>query len=284
MTPEKPHVTRAEIAAGLRRLGLRRGDRTCVHSSLSAFGFVEGGARAVILALLDVLGAAGTLMMPTFNQGKVDVFDRGATPSFNGRITETFRRMPGVERSLHPTHAYAAVGPDAERYLTGAELQIAWGPDSPLGRLIADTGWVLLLGVSHGSSTAQHHGETAARIKCFGLDTAPAWYLDDEGELTPAVAPAWRSGRCPYTPAEHEKRLRHLRAVRDGWIGPAHVHLMRGAETVKAVCELVGGKTGVDHCATCPQYPDVDFYETFRAEHPHARPSKGDDWSQQQLP
>ena len=40
-------ITQKEIEAGLRELGLRRGDAVEVHSSLSSFGWVEGGATAV---------------------------------------------------------------------------------------------------------------------------------------------------------------------------------------------------------------------------------------------
>lgn len=278
MARKKPTVTAADITAGLRRLGLRSGDRVNVHSSLSSFGMVKGGAQTVIRALLEVIAPQGTLMMPAFSQGKVEVFDHDRTPSFNGRITETFRLMPGVKRSRHPTHAYSAIGPDAERYLADAEKLLAWGPESPLGRLIDDGGWVLLIGVTHGSSTAQHHGETAARAKCFGLDTSPVYLLDAEGELTPSVAPTWRSRVCPYSAKTHEAELRLLRAVRDTWIGSSHLQLMRGSETLKAVSSLLKGKTGVDHCATCDQHPDVHMYEKFRADHPHETGSRGDPW------
>ncbi len=271
-------VTRQDITAGLRRLGLRRGDRVNVHSSLSSFGIVAGGAKTVIRALLDVLGPEGTLMMPTFGQGKVEVWDHD-TPSFNGRITETFRIMPGVKRSWHPTHAYAAIGPDAERYLADADKYIAWGPDSPLGRLIADGGWIMLLGCGHGSSTAQHHGETAARVKCFGLDTTGVYYIDGEGELTAAVAPTWRSGVCPYNARKHERQLRYLRAIRDTHIGAAHIQLMRGNEVIKALVRLIRGETAENHCPECPQHPNNRLFEQYRAEHPNEKPSKGEAWA-----
>jgi aminoglycoside 3-N-acetyltransferase len=55
------NVTRKAIADGLRQLGL---DRTCevlVHSSLSSFGYVDGGAEAVCTALTEV---CGTVLMP----------------------------------------------------------------------------------------------------------------------------------------------------------------------------------------------------------------------------
>src|SRR3954451_17966130 len=54
-------VTRDEIAAGLRALGLSEGSTALVHTSLRAFGQVEGGAEAVCRALLDV---CGTVLLP----------------------------------------------------------------------------------------------------------------------------------------------------------------------------------------------------------------------------
>lgn len=263
---KKPDVTQADIAAGLRRMGLRAGDRVMVHSSLSSLGNVEEGAYAVIDAFLEVLGPDGTLMFPTFNHGLVEVFDVRETRSYNGRITETFRHMPGVLRSNHPTHAYAALGKDAARYVKDSNLHLAWGPESPLGRLITDGGWVVLLGVDHGSSTAQHHGETQERVKCFGLDTSAVYMTDDEGQVIPSVAPTWRGGVCPYSWRRHEGRLRFLRAVRDGYIGASHVQMMRGSATVKAVAQLLRGETGVDHCAKCPFEPDLGLYENTRNE------------------
>jgi aminoglycoside N3'-acetyltransferase len=58
-------VTKEELKRGLRKLGLKEGDTVGVHSSLSSFGYVEGGADAVIDALLEVVGEEGTIVMPT---------------------------------------------------------------------------------------------------------------------------------------------------------------------------------------------------------------------------
>ncbi len=109
-------LTREQIAEGLHRIGLRAGMDVMVHSSLKSFGRVEGGAPAVIGALTDVLTESGTLLLPTFNHfapwqpGGPALYDPALTPTSNGAIPETFRRMPGVWRSLNPSHPYAAWG------------------------------------------------------------------------------------------------------------------------------------------------------------------------------
>ena len=54
-------VTREDIVDGLHRLGLDRSASVIVHSSLSSFGYVDGGAEAVCEALAST---CGTLLVP----------------------------------------------------------------------------------------------------------------------------------------------------------------------------------------------------------------------------
>ena len=57
---EAPHVTTDDIKAGINDIGLKNGDLVVVHSSLSAFGYVQGGSDTVIDALINTLGQGGT--------------------------------------------------------------------------------------------------------------------------------------------------------------------------------------------------------------------------------
>ena len=84
----EPLVTGDDIVRGVRQLGVKDGDLLQVHSSLSSFGYVEGGADAVVGALLEAVGSGGTVMVPTFNHGGADIYDPATTPSHNGAITE----------------------------------------------------------------------------------------------------------------------------------------------------------------------------------------------------
>ena len=61
-------VNREDIIKSLREVGLSEGDSVIFHSSLKSFGYVDGGANAVISAFLDVVTPTGTVVVPTLSQ------------------------------------------------------------------------------------------------------------------------------------------------------------------------------------------------------------------------
>ena len=120
-----------------------------VHSSLSAIGFVEGGAETVVDALLQAVGKRGTLLAPSFNHRAATVFNRLTTPTTNGAIPDALWRRAEAERSAHPTHAVAAIGPQARHYCRGHLEAGIWAADSPIGKLVHSGGYILALGTPH---------------------------------------------------------------------------------------------------------------------------------------
>lgn len=179
-------LPRSELAAQFRALGVQPGHTLIMHSSLKAVGdWIPGGVQAVVLALFDVLGADGTLMMPAQSSDNTDPaywsappvpeswwpviraemppYDPAATPTRGlGVLAEYFRTLPGVQRSDHPNLSFAARGKQAEYLVSAQPREAPFGNDSPLGRLVALGGYVLLMGVDHSSNTTLHLAEHRA--------------------------------------------------------------------------------------------------------------------------
>lgn len=156
-------VTKSNIETGLKDLGLKRGDVVVVHSSLSCFGEVEGGAETVVDALLAVIGDEGTLVVPTFNFNP-GVFDPKETPSIVGKITEAVRNRWNAVRSLHPTHSVAAIGFLAEAIIEGHEKADPFGRGSALFKVLQANGKILQLGTTHTSNSMIHVAEEIAGV------------------------------------------------------------------------------------------------------------------------
>ncbi len=114
----------ADLLKALRDAGLRRGDTVFVHSDLKSFGkLVFPISRAEYIesfigAFVETIGPEGNLILPTFSYSftKKEVFDPLLTPSTVGVMSEHFRTLPGVLRSLEPIFSVAAIGPDSKFY------------------------------------------------------------------------------------------------------------------------------------------------------------------------
>jgi aminoglycoside 3-N-acetyltransferase len=153
-------VTKDDIAAGLRRLGVESGDVVMVHSSLSQFGEVVGGPDAVIGALMDVITPRGVLAMPTFTNtavGEADPpFDPATSVVYTGAVPEAFRSRPGVLRHGHPTHSIAAWGERAAEFLRCHDPYDTFDRRGPWGRLYDWDGKILCFGETMGANTYIH--------------------------------------------------------------------------------------------------------------------------------
>lgn len=150
-------------------LGVTDGDILLFHSSLKSFGYIEGGADAVIDGALLAVGDRGTLAAPTLVQrdfaNAYKNWDKNRTPSDVGRITEVFRKRPEALRSDQATHSVAAIGPMA-KFLT--EGHTAYGPrpsiygdyafaeSSPWQKMYDLGGKVVFMGATIESNTYRH--------------------------------------------------------------------------------------------------------------------------------
>ena len=124
-----------------------------------------GGPQGLIEALRAALGDGETLVMPSMTDDVDQPFDPRSTPCpAMGVTADSFWRLSGVLRSDSP-HAFAAVGPLAERITAPHPLSPPHGPDSPVGRVHELGGYVLLVGVGHDANTTVHLAEHMAGVR-----------------------------------------------------------------------------------------------------------------------
>ncbi|HVF11163.1 MAG TPA: AAC(3) family N-acetyltransferase [Abditibacteriaceae bacterium] len=252
-------LTQQTIADDLRRLGVRRHDALVVHSSLRSLGKVEGGAQAVIAALLDVIGPGGLLVLPTFTYW-TQVFDPNIDPCLTGLIPETARAWPGAVRSLHPTHSVAAIGAGAETLCAGHHRVAGSGLGSPLDKLAARDGSILLLGVSHNTNSTIHVGEAHAAAGYLDIpfragSFSTATVITPGGPLE--VSLQYPAG-CSKAFGAVEKVLRDRLQVRDGMVGSSLAQRVKAQAVIAATVDILSadpaGLLCTDpHCYRCTQ-------------------------------
>jgi aminoglycoside 3-N-acetyltransferase len=232
-------VTRQDIVLGLRQLGLEAGASILVHSSLSSLGYVQGGAEAVIDALIEAVSPEGTVLVPTLtgsealNAENPPLYDPDESPGWTGRIPEALRQRPNAVRSLHPTHSVAAIGARAQALTQGHEFSITpCGPDSPYGRLVQIGGYILLLGVTHSVNTTMHLVEEMVGVPYHmqpGLVAAQI-KTGDRVQTIHTMLHRYGPDRC-FERMEPVFRERGIQ--RDGQIGRARVRLIDARRMVE---------------------------------------------------
>ncbi len=156
-------VTKKEFKDALIKLGIKKGMTLEVHSSLSSFGRLEGGAETVIDTLKEIVTSEGSIFMPALRLSKeiplteedkklgltvkIKILPPEAERTAMGIIADTFKRMPGT-----------FCGPD---FISTA----GWGKHGEeavkggLDYAIHNGGKALLLGVDIYKLTAMHYVE-----------------------------------------------------------------------------------------------------------------------------
>ncbi len=210
----RPILEPAALHRAFRAAGVRRGSILCLHASLSAFGYVRGGADALIDAVLDVLGPSGTLCMPTHSLSVLgqEPYEPARSPSQVGAVSECFRKRTGVLRSLHPTHSVAAFGPAAETLTRLSRPDLApMAREGFWGRLVEAEGDVLLM-CPVESATIFHVGENWTGVP---QPSIAAHAIDAKGRRSVYLIPnlPWHSGHFAETMARPLLRVGTMRSL-----------------------------------------------------------------------
>ena len=216
-------VTKTDIIKGLLDLGVKAGDEIEVHSALSSFGYVDGGAETVISALKEVVGEQGSIFMPALRLSKelplteqdkelgittkIRILPENCERSAMGLIADTFRKMPDT-RTNEGIFRISAWGKSANEVKDG------------LQHIIHNGGKALLLGVDIYKLTAMHYVEDI-----LPDDIKNAFPLSDEiNALYPPDKWFIEAGTFPVKPWYTIQNMAYEKGViKEGQIGNSKV-------------------------------------------------------------
>lgn len=160
-------VTYEDFHLACRSVGIRPGDTIFVHSSLVSLGEnwgpeIQKPLALIVKALQDLVGASGTMLMPTFTysflnetwSGPAEKYDSENSPTKTGTLSEYFRKQSDVHRTAHPTHSVAVWGAARDYYLDIGRS--TFGSDSIFGKLHFKNAKIIGLGVDLPSTFAHY--------------------------------------------------------------------------------------------------------------------------------
>lgn len=282
MTVRNP-LTAESLTAALRKLGVCEGDTLLVHSSLSGLGYLSGGTDAIIRALSDAVGTDGTFLTPVFARPYV-MFEGTLNKSLNyrpydtrpdgalrdrmistGAVPKAMLKIPGVCRSGHATHEWAALGAHAQELTAGHGLLDApAGKTSPMEKALDADGSVVFLGCSIASNTFLHYIEDCADAPF--LQPAVIRYIDAKGTWRTGFIERHLPGHRDFYGAVHKSAF-YDEAVRRGLridavpFGMATLYRMR----LRELYEIGMGMFRDDPCATLCHDPKCPYCAGYRA-------------------
>jgi len=171
---------------------IQAGETVLLHSDLTRLirkhrKEVTGTALldGLLAALIEKLGRAGTLLVPTFNFGwcQGEPFDLQRTPSKMGAFTERARLHRTAQRTPHPVYSFAVIGHHARDFANLGNFT-AYGADSPFALLTQLGGKIVVLDLDDQSSmTYYHHVEQQLAVDYRHHKIFSGEYRDDLGKV-----------------------------------------------------------------------------------------------------
>lgn len=195
-------LTKERLINSFKALGITGSQIIEVHTKLSSFNLVLGGARTIVDALLELCQNGGTILMPSqvaensepsewenpaitaqlwqATRNEIPFYDAHTSSIYGmGSVVENFKHRDGVLSSKHPTFSYAAWGRYAKLLVNGQSLHFPLSEESPTARLYELQGYMLLLGTDFSTCTALHLAEY--RADCRPIEIKGAMIKTEKG-------------------------------------------------------------------------------------------------------
>ena len=150
-----------QLIIDIQNAGITKGITIILHSSFRALNLSNITPTLLINAFQEAITKEGNLLIPTLTYKTVNkhnpVFSVKTTPSCVGIVSETFRNMPDVYRSLNPIHSVAAWGKDAVELTNKHHIDdITLGYNSPFYLMLKYNAKICMLGCGLKPNTFMH--------------------------------------------------------------------------------------------------------------------------------
>lgn len=94
-------MKKVELIEELKKIGLCEGMEIEVHSSLSSFGYIEGGAETVIEALMECVTERGSIFMPSLCFGpELELSEEDVNMGITAKIKKLSEDEPRTAMAL----------------------------------------------------------------------------------------------------------------------------------------------------------------------------------------
>jgi aminoglycoside 3-N-acetyltransferase len=239
--------TRADLVRGLREVGLSRGDLVLFQSRLHGLGRPEGVSgkeelcRFFLDALREIIGAEGTLVVPTFTtqvaRQDLPFVVEETVPNY-GLFPEYVFRHPDFVRSLHPIWSFAATGPLKER-ICRSGCTSSFGLGSPLDMVVRLGGKNVFCGLEIREATTIIHYVEAHYGVPYIYNKLLKWRPIEKGVA--AEQPYYGSVRyleydIAWNPQPYQDDLVSRGLARSAQVGGGPVHALAMTDMVEVGC------------------------------------------------
>ena len=190
----KEKFNATDLISLMQNMGLQKGSVVFIHSSMTEFYNYTGTAKELIDKIIEAIGENGTLMMPAYPKNK-EIFDNEVdfdvlnSPSGAGYLTETFRKYPGVKRSINIQHSVCAYGKLADEFVSEHHRSLtAWDQFSPYYKMSQIHTLIFSFGLPYFLGTVIHCTDSILRTKyryfqLFFRKKSEFKFRDSEGRI-----------------------------------------------------------------------------------------------------
>lgn len=253
----KDVFTKEDIIRQLNEMNAPKGSVVLMHSSLRSIGNVQGGAEALLDAMIQHFTQGGGLFcVPAHTWDDIDqdiTLDMDSSANCLGAFATVALKDDRGIRSESPTHSMVVFGDraKAEDFIKDEPfISSPTAPESCYGKLYAMGGHVLLVGVSHNRNTYLHAVDellgTPNRMDIRPIRTT---VRRSSGQIVERELTLYYTDYIDdisYRFPKYETAFRYHHCIVDGFLGNAPTQLCDARKMKETVALIFKNSGGAD--------------------------------------